>query len=98
MGKVCTDPKGNGLRPVCQSVQVRDTVQEKGMYRLSGQWTTPSMPVSLSQGDSPREWNMGKVCTGSRAMDFTQFASQFESGRQSKRKEHEKGKYRPSGR
>ena len=96
MGKVCTGPQGNGLRPVCKSVLVRETVQEKrtleryvqalramdytqyasqfksgrqskrkehgkGMYRPSGQWTTPSMPVSLSQGDSPREKNMGKV-------------------------------------
>ena len=55
MGKVCTGPQGNGLNPVCQSVIVRETVQEKGMYRLSGHWTTPSMPVSVSQGDSPRE-------------------------------------------
>ena len=99
MEKVCTGPQGNELHPVCQSVQVRETVQEKktweryvqalramhytqyasqfksgrqskrkelgkGMYRLSGQWTTPSTPVSSSQGDSPREKNMGKVCTG----------------------------------
>ena len=194
MGKVCTDPQGNGLHPVCQSFQVRETVQEKrtweryvqslramdytqyasqfksgrqskrkehgkgnyrllgqrkhtqyanqfksgrqskrkeywkGMYKSSGQWTTPSMPVSSSQGDSPREKNMGKVCTGSqgnglhpvcqsvqvretvqeervleryvqalRAMDYTQYASQFKSGRQSKRKEHGKGMYRHSG-
>ena len=98
------------------------------MYRPSGQCTTPSMPVSLSQGDSPREKNLGKVCTGSqgnglhpvrqsaqvretvqekrtwerfvqalRAIDYTQYASQFKSGRQSKRKEHGKGTYRPSG-
>ena len=101
----------------------------KAMYRLSGQWTTPSMPVSSSQGDSPREKNMGKVCTGSRcnglhpvrqsvqvretvqekrtweryvqalgAMDYTQYASQFKSGRQSKKKEHGKGMYKHSGR
>ena len=68
MGKVCTGPQGNGLHPVCQSVQVRETVQEKRTWekyvRLSWQWTTPSMLVSSSQGDSPREKNMGKVCTG----------------------------------
>ena len=163
MGKVCTGSQGNGLHPVCQSVQVRETVQEKrvleryvqalramdytqyasqfksgrqskrkehgkGMYRLSGQWTTPSMPVSSSQGDSLREKNMGKVCTDPqgnglhpvcqsfqvretvqekrtweryvqslRAMDYTQYASQFKSGRQSKRKEHGKGNYRLLG-
>ena len=100
----------------------------KGIYRLSGQWTTPCMPVSSSQGDSPREKNMEKVCTGSQgnglypvrqsaqvretdqekrtweryvqalmAMDYTQYASQFKSGRQSKRKEHGKAMYRLSG-
>ena len=38
--------------------------QGEGKYRPSGQWTTPSMPVCLSQGDSPGEKNMEKVCTG----------------------------------
>ena len=55
------------------------------------------MPVSSSQGDSPREKNMGKVCQALMAMDYAHYASQFKSGRQSKRKEHGKGKYRPSG-
>ena len=63
MGKVCTGPQDDGLHPVCQSVQVRETVQEKRTLERYVQ--TPSMPVSLSQGDSPREKNMGKVCTGS---------------------------------
>ena len=67
------------------------------MYRPSGQWTTPSTPVSLSQGDSPREKNMGKVCTGPQGNGLHPVNQSVQVGEQSKRKEHWKGMYRPSG-
>ena len=100
--KVCTGSQGVRLHTVCQSVQVREQSKRKehgkGMYRPSGQWTTPSMPVISSQGDSPRERNMGKVCTGSQGVRLHTVCQSVQVREQSKRKQHGKGMYRPSGR